>query len=147
MSKSKELLDSLKNITERKPSPFQREAFDSYTNRYYPNSIHPLPSRYDNAKKFKDNDGEEYVMIDRVYGGLYSKELRQADGTSYKGKLYDKRRLIKRKSHHGETIKFYSRCTATADGRWFDNGGLPIEPPKEIEDDKQGSNPEDSKLD
>jgi hypothetical protein len=86
-------------------------------------------------------------MIDRVYGGLYSKELRQADGTSYKGKLYDKRRLIKRKSHHGETIKFYSRCTATADGRWFDNGGLPIEPPKEIEDDKQGSNPEDSKLD
>ena len=88
MSKSKELLDSLENITERKTSPFQREAFDSYTNRYYPNSIHPLPSRYDNAKKFKDADGEEYVMIDRVYGGLYSKELRQADGTAARRKMY-----------------------------------------------------------
>ncbi len=32
---------------------------------------------------------------------------------------------------------FYSRCTVTADGRWFDNGGIPIIPPKEVEIEKK----------
>ena len=31
----------------------------------------------------------------------------------------------------GEEKNFYSTCTVTADGRWFDNGGFPIDPPKQ----------------
>ena len=36
----------------------------------------------------------------------------------------------------GENKSFYSRCTVTADGRWFDNGGLPIEAPTKLEAEK-----------
>ena len=36
----------------------------------------------------------------------------------------------------GEKTSFYSRCTVTADGRWFDNGGLPIEVPSKLEPEK-----------
>ena len=50
-------------------------------------------------------------------------------GTVYKGKLYDKRRLIK----GSDGKNFYSKCTVTADGRWFDNCGFPIEPPKQVD--------------
>ena len=140
MSKSQELLNSLKNITETAPRPLQEAKVNSYTNRYYPNTIHILPTRYDNAKRLKDEDGEEYIMIDRVYGGLYTEELHQADGTRYRGKLYQKRRLVTSKDPFTkEKKKFYSRCTATADGRWFDNCGLPIEPPKEIENEQRTS--------
>ena len=32
--------------------------------------------------------------------------------------------------------RFYSKCTVTADDRWFDNGGLPIEKPTQIEPEK-----------
>ena len=35
-----------------------------------------------------------------------------------------------------ENKSFYSRCTVTADGRWFDNGGLPIEAPTQLEPEK-----------
>ena len=58
--------------------------------------IHQLPKRYDKAKKKKDEDGEEYVMIDRIYGSIFKggERLLQADGTVYKGKLYSKRRLV-----------------------------------------------------
>ena len=75
-------------------------------------------------------------MIDRVYGSLYGQNLLQKDGTEYKGKLYQKRRLITSKSSTGEKNSFYSRCTVTADGRWFDNGGLPIEAPAKLEPEK-----------
>jgi hypothetical protein len=135
MSKSKELLAGLNKIMQ-KPKAFKEEKFHSYTNRHYPNQIHKLPKRYENAKKQKDEDGEMYVMIDRVYGGLYGQRLMQKDGTEYKGKLYNKRRLITSKNTAGEKTNFYSRCTVTADGRWFDNGGLPIEAPAKLEPEK-----------
>ena len=32
----------------------------------------------------------------------------------------------------GEKNSFYSRCTVTADGRWFDRGGLPIDKPSNL---------------
>ena len=32
--------------------------------------------------------------------------------------------------------RFYSKCTVTADDRWFDNGGLPIEKPNKLEPEK-----------
>ena len=134
--KTKKLLEGLGKITDSAPKPFQQEKFHSYTNRYYPNTIHPLPAIYDKAKRKKDEDGEEYIMIDRVYGSLYGQTLMQKDGTQYKGKLYQKRRLISSKNTVGEKNSFYSRCTVTADGRWFDNGGLPIEAPSKLEPEK-----------
>ena len=140
--KTKKLLEGLGKISDSAPKPFQEEKYHSYTNRYYPNTINPLPARYDKAKRKKDEDGEEYIMIDRVYGGLYGQTLRQKDGTEYKGKLYNKRRLITHKNMMGEKINFYSRCTVTADGRWFSNCGLPIEVPTKLEPEKQKSEEE-----
>ena len=134
--KTKKLLEGLGKITDSAPKTRKEEIFHSYTNRHYPNKIHPLPKIYDKAKRFKDVDGDEYIMIDRVYGGLYDQRLLQKDGTEYKGKLYKKRRLITSKSITGEKSNFYSSCVVTADGRWFDNGGLPIEAPARLEPEK-----------
>ena len=143
MSKTKELLANLNKLTDSSGvAPTKAEPkVQSYTNRFYtstPESIHKLPKRYDNAKKRKDEDGDEFIMIDRVYGNLWNEgELLQKDGTVYKGKLYRKRRLITNKDPiTKENKSFYSRCTVTADGRWFDNGGLPIEAPTQLEPEK-----------
>ncbi len=134
--KTKKLLEGLGKITGSAPKDRKEEVFHSYTNRYYPNTIHVLPTRYDKARRRKDEEGQEYIMIDRVYGGLYGQRLMQKDGTEYKGKLYNKRRLLTSKNSAGEKANFYSRCTVTSDGRWFDNGGLPIEAPAKLEPDK-----------
>ena len=143
MSKTKELLEGLGNIV-RKPSPFREEKYDSYTNRFYiiQYGLHKLPARYDKAKRHKDEDDFDYIKIDRVYGGLYEQQLHQADGTIYKGKLHKKRRLITNKDITGEQDNFYSRCIVTADGRWFDNGGMPIEAPTKLEPEKVKSQEE-----
>lgn len=138
--KTKKLLEGLGSIT-KKPNQLKNEKFTSYTNMYYtstPAHIHKLPKRYDKAKRHKDEDGEEYIWIDRVYGSIFKggSTLRQANGTDYQGKLYSKRRLIERKNLHGEVTRFYSKCTVTADDRWFDNGGLPIEKPTKLEPEK-----------
>ena len=137
MSKTKELLEGLGNIV-RKPSPFREEKYDSYTNRFYitQRSFYKLPAKYDKAKRHKDEEGDEYIKIDRVYGGLYHQQLQNADGTIYNGKLHKKRRLITNKDITGEQDNFYSRCIVTADGRWFDNGGMPIEAPTKLEPEK-----------
>ena len=135
--KTKKLLDNLNKITQKPKSQFEREKIDVITNRYYiPDSIHTLPKSYNQAKRYKDEtwlDGE-YIMIDRVYSGLSGQRLTQRDGTTYKGKLYDKRRLIKNEI---DDKNFYSKCTVTTDGRWFDNCGFPIETPKEVEVEKK----------
>ena len=133
--KTKKLLDNLKNITAKKDK--SQINIPSSSNRYWPDTnITSLPPSYDKAKRHKDEDGEEFIYIDRVYGGLFGYEtLEQKDGTTYKGKLYKKRRLIE--SADGKN--FYSPCTVTADGRWFDNGGIPIVPPKQIEIEKRKS--------
>ena len=143
MSKTKALLEGLGNIV-RKPSAFRDEKFDSYTNRFYitQNAFHKLPAKYDKAKRHKDEEGDEYIKIDRVYGGLYEQQLHQADGTIYKGKLVKKRRLITNKGYTGEQDNFYSRCIMTADNRWFDNGGMHIEAPTKLEPEKK-PDPED----
>ena len=136
--KTKKLLEGLGKISASAPNRFEDKKYHSYANRYYPNTIHPMPARYDKAKRKKDEDGDEYFMIDRVYGSIFKngQRLLQADGTEYEGKLYHKRRLITRKNTMGEKVSFYSRCTVTADGRWFDNGGLPIEVPTKLEPEK-----------
>ena len=144
--KTKKLLEGLGKITDSAPSKFEQQKFHSYTNRYYPNTLHTLPASYDKAKSKKDEDGDEYIMIDRVYGSLYESSLHQKDGTVYTGKLYSKRRLITRKDPmSGEKNNFYSPCVSTADGRWFDNCGFPIEAPTKLEPEKQ-PDPEEIEL-
>jgi hypothetical protein len=134
--KTKKLLEGLGKITDSAPKAFVEQKYHSYTNRYYHNPLHTLPSSYDKAKKKKDEEGDEYIMIDRVYGSLYESSLHQKDGTIYTGKLYSKRRLITGKNVQGEKVNFYSACTSTADGRWFDNTGMPIEVPTKLEPEK-----------
>tara|TARA_R100001480_G_scaffold2606_2_gene7269 strand:- start:14264 stop:14806 length:543 start_codon:yes stop_codon:yes gene_type:complete len=148
--KTKKLLEGLGKITDSSGvGPTKEEPkVHSFTNRFYTSispSIHELPAKYKRAKKRKDEDGEEYVMIDRVYGSIFvgGARLLQADGSTYKGKLYTKRRLISNKDPMTrENKSFYSRCTVTADGRWFDNAGLPIEAPKNLEPEKVKSKEE-----
>ena len=129
--KTKKLLEGLGKITDSAPKVFVQEKFHSYTNRHYPNAIYKLPAIYDKSKRQKDEDGDEYIMIDRIYSSMYDDRLMQKNGTEHKGKLYQKRRLITAKNEAGEKSNFYSHCTMTADGRWFDNGGFPIDPPKQ----------------
>ena len=136
--KTKQLLEGLGKITDSAPKVRETEKFHSYTNRYYPNTVNPISSRADKAKRKKDEDGEEYIMIDRVYGSLFDDLLIQKDGTVYTGKLYRKRRLMTRKDPiTGEKNNFYSSCTSTSDGRWFDNTGFPIDPPEKLEPEKK----------
>ena len=140
--KTKKLLAGLGKITDSAPKHHAEERDNSYTNRFYTTMttpIHQLPKRYDKAKKKKDEDGEEYVMIDRIYGSIFKggERLLQADGTVYKGKLYSKRRLVTSKDPITKEKKnFYSPCRVTADGRWFDNAGMPIEIPTNLEPEK-----------
>lgn len=144
--KTKKLLEGLGKITDSAPSKFEQQKFHSYTNRYYSNLLNKLPASYDKAKKKKDEDGDEYIMIDRVYGSLYENTLHQKDGTIYTGKLYSKRRLVTRKdAMTNEQNNFYSACVSTADGRWFDNCGFPIEAPTKLEPEKQ-PDPEELEL-
>ena len=145
--KTKKLLEGLGKITDSAPKVRETEKYHSYTNRFYPNFLHQLPKSYDKAKRKKDEDGEEYIMIDRVYGDLWNTgRLQQKDGTTYSGKLYRKRRLLTRKDPiTGEKSNFYSACTSTADGRWFDNQGLPIEAPTQLEPEKK-PDPEELEL-
>ena len=144
--KTKKLLEGLGKITDSAPNKFEQQKFHSYTNRYYPNTLHTLPASYDKAKKKKDEEGDEYIMIDRVYGSLYDDHLLQKDGSVYAGKLYKKRRLMTRKDPMtNEKTNFYSACVSTADGRWFDNCGFPIETPTKLEPEKK-PDPEELEL-
>ena len=144
--KTKKLLEGLGKITDSAPKAFVEQKFHSYTNRYYPNTLHTLPASYDKAKRKKDEEGDEYIMIDRVYGSLYDDHLLQKDGSIYNGKLYKKRRLMTRKDPMtNEKNNFYSACVSTADGRWFDNCGFPIEAPTKLEPEKQ-PDPEELEL-
>ena len=35
---------------------------------------------------------------------------------------------------------FYQQIRVTADGRWFDNSGFPIDPPAKVEDEEEKNN-------
>jgi len=89
----------------------------------------------------EDKDGNP-IYIDRIYGDLYKHStLVQKDGSDYTGKLYHKRRLIQ--GHDGNN--YYSQCTVTADDRWFDNAGMPMEKPKQVETDPDKADREPEK--
>ena len=69
----------------------------------------------------------------KTVGGI---KLIQKNHREYLGKVHKKRRLISKKSINGDNISFYSVCYVTADNRWFDNVGLPIEAPKNSLDEE-----------
>ena len=145
--KSKELLDNLNKIV-KKPDRWEQPRVISDCNKMWKSTIdsgmNSLPTSYDKDKWIEDptdEDGDVYKWFDRIYGGIYisSENLMQKDGTTYQGKLYKKRRLIKGM----DDKNFYSKCTVTADGRWFDNGGFPIEPPKQVDIEPEAKTDED----
>ena len=71
-------------------------------------------------KYYPDIKSEDFIYIDRIYGGLNGvKTLVEKDGSNYKGYL--------------KTFKIgVSTFTLTEDGRWFDNSGMPCQCPKTV---------------
>lgn len=144
--KTKKLLDKLNDITSTHK--------DLNIPRHIPTSnimwvsvldMYDFPKHYDKVKKHKevDEDGVEdsWFYYDRMYGGNYGHRLIQADGTEYRGKIYDKRKVIKKE----DGTNFYTRCHMTADGRWFDGSGMPMTPPTEVEKDDKETTAEETK--
>ncbi len=153
-AKTKKILDNLNKITASKTNPVpipNTRVFLPETNKFWKSQltdgIHQWPKEYHKGpwNKVVDDDGNEdyWAPFDRIYGGIAknSQRLVQKDGTEYQGKLYSKRRLIKHKTMLGEEKNFYSHCLVTADGRWFDNGGFPIEPPNNVEEEVEKTEP------
>jgi hypothetical protein len=70
------------------------------------------------------------IFIDRIYGTDNTRRLIQKDGTVYGGTLTKRRITVKRLNGEGS---FNSHVWETADGRWFDRGGMPIEKPGQLE--------------
>ena len=71
-------------------------------------------------KYYPDMKSEDFIYIDRIYGGLNGvSQLVQKDGSNYKGYL--------------KTFKIgVSTFTLTEDGRWFDNSGMPCDNPNGV---------------
>ena len=81
-----------------------------------------------------NNVGAGGVPVDRIYGGTAGRvRLVQADYTEYKGNI-TKKRIFKKSKLDGSNITTY--IYVTDDGRYFDNGGLPILKPDTIEEDE-----------
>ena len=68
--------------------------------------------------------------IDRLYklGTTDAVELINKDSTLYKGRVY--RRRISLQNTEGQN--FFAVAYESADGRWFDNCGMPIKKPNSI---------------
>ena len=96
------------------------------------------------SNEFGEDARSKPIYIDRIYSDLFGGiKLIQKNHREYPGRIHRKRRLISRKSINGDNISFYSVCYVTADNRWFDNVGLPIEAPKNsLDEDLKESNVE-----
>ena len=115
--KTKQLLEGLGNIANK--TRITEDSFTMVSNEYG-----------ENAKG-------KPIYIDRLYSDLFGEmKLMQKDHKEYKGKIHKKRRLISRKSADGNNTSFYSVCYLTADNRWFNNAGMPIEAPKNSLDEE-----------
>jgi len=89
------------------------------------------------SNEFGEDARGKPIYIDRLYSDLFGGiKLIQKNHREYPGKIHKKRRLISKKSINGDNISFYSVCYVTADDRWFDNVGLPIEAPKNSLDEE-----------
>ena len=74
------------------------------------------------------------IFIDRIYGTGPTQRLIQKDATIYQGTITKRRITVKRLTREGS---FNSHVWETADGRWFDRGGMPIEKPEQLINDKE----------
>ena len=118
--KTKKLLEGLGKITDSAPKQFTPQKFTVVSNQY--------------GEDAKGNP----TYIDRLYCGISGiTTLVQKDFSEYKGKIHKKRRLVKTKSGNS----FYSVCYHTADGRWFNNSGMPMEAPNNVEEEAVKSEP------
>ena len=126
--KTKQLLEGLGNIANK-----TRITEDSFTMV---------------SNEFGEDTKGKPIYIDRLYSDLFGGiKLIQKNHREYPGKVHKKRRLISKKSINGDNISFYSVCYVTADNRWFDNVGLPIEAPKNsLEEEVKESNIEIVKM-
>ena len=89
------------------------------------------------SNEFGENAKGNPIYIDRIYSDLFGGiKLIQKNHREYPGKVHKKRRLISKKSTNGDNISFYSVCYMTADNRWFDNCGMPMEAPKNSLDEE-----------
>ena len=71
-------------------------------------------------KYYPDIKSEDFIYIDRIYGGLNGvSQLVQKDGSIYKGHL-------KKFKVGSQTL------TLTEDARWFDNSGMPCQVPNGV---------------
>jgi len=115
--KTKQLLEGLGNIANK-----TRITEDSFTMV---------------SNEFGEDAKGKPMYIDRLYSDLFGGiKLIQKNHKEYLGKVHKKRRLISRKSINGDNVSFYSVCYVTADNRWFDNVGLPMEAPKNSLDEE-----------
>ena len=89
------------------------------------------------SNEFGEDAKGKPIYIDRLYSDLFGDiNLIQKNHKEYLGKVHKKRRLISHKSVDGVNPSFYSVCYMTADNRWFDNCGMPIEAPKNSLDEE-----------
>ena len=84
------------------------------------------------------------IFIDRIYGTGPTQRLIQKDATIYQGTITKRRITVKRLTREGS---FNSHVWETADGRWFDRGGMPIEKPEQLTNDKEEESTETSSID
>ena len=81
------------------------------------------------SNQYGEDEKGNPIYIDRIYQGLSSKmRLINKDGSEYHGAINKKAISVKAK----DGVKFRSFVHETADGRWFDNGGMPMSDPGEI---------------
>ena len=78
--------------------------------------------------------------IDRIYksGTTDTVELINKDSTRYQGRVY--RRRISLQNTEGQN--FFAVAYESADGRWFDNSGMPIKKPINITKELEEESPE-----
>ena len=89
------------------------------------------------SNEFGEDAKGKTIYIDRLYSDLFGDiNLIQKNHKEYLGKVHKKRRLISHKSVDGVNPSFYSVCYMTADNRWFDNCGMPIEAQKNSLDEE-----------
>jgi len=68
--------------------------------------------------------------IDRIYqlGITAEVELINKDSTKYRGKVYRRRITVQ----NAEGQNFFATAYESADGRWFDNCGMPMKKPTDV---------------
>lgn len=86
--------------------------------------------------------GPNGESIDRIYGSPASGgqlRLINADYSQYQGTITKK--SITQKSIDGSNFRSY--CYVTADNRWFDRAGMPIQKPNTVEEETVDNPPAD----